>query len=140
MACLLWSKDIDLFDDPIFLVHVDGTLGEFGARKLRQQVEEDVVVVEADAPPADAAVQIDPRIAVLVDGPQADHFSPVEPAGLNHIVYRPHLRVDPAFAVRDAEKAVIAPARPPAVLANPIAARVVVADARDAMAAGHAAA
>src|SRR5689334_19219970 len=71
--------------------------------------------------------------------PQALHLTVVQPLGEDDAAHSPRAAVglDPALAVGDAEIALLAPAGAPAVLADPEAAAVVVADDRDAVAAGE---
>ena len=58
------------------------------------------------------------------------------PARIGDTFSQPHLRVDAAIAVGDAEETALSPARAPAVLADPAAIGIVVPDHAHAMAAG----
>src|SRR5262249_36335474 len=129
-------EDVDLADDPRLLVEVDGPVGRLGGAQLDQHIEEDVVVVGRDPAPADR-VDVDPDVPILVDRPQTEDAGVVRPAGLDDAVDGPHGGVDPALTVGDAEKPALPPAGAPAVLEDPEALPVVVADATDAVTAGH---
>src|SRR6267378_3030593 len=82
------SQHIRLLDHAQLLVHVHRPLGQLRRRELIEHVREDVVVVVGDAPPADVAIEVCPRVAILIVGPEPDDPAVVEPEGFRDPVGR----------------------------------------------------
>src|SRR5713226_5627805 len=76
-------QHVNLFDHTVILIHVNRTSAFLGGGEEPQQVDEDIVVVPRDPPPANS-IEVGPCIEVLVDGPQANDRGVVHPAGLEY--------------------------------------------------------